>query len=807
MTQLRFVLLATFLISSAAIGYEILLMRLLSIVQWHHFAYMIISLALLGYGASGTVIALGRRVLEPRFALVFATSGLLFSVTMVACFAIGQRVPFNALEVVWNPRQLIYLTGIYLVFFVPFFFAASCVGLALTCLKAHISRIYFFDLLGAGIGAAMIVAALFLLSPQNALRLLAVLALAASVLMSPAVPLLIRKRLMLAQGVCLAVLLFGLPQSWLDFRISPFKGLSQALQVIDTKVLAQYSNPLGLVTVVESPTIPFRDAPGLSLNTQSEPPEQLAIFTDADAMSVITRYDGNLESLAYMDDVTAALPYQLLDGPRVLILGAGGGTDVLSALYHGAREIDAVELNPLMRKLVGETYADFAGHLYEDDRVNVHAGEARGFVTRQSGHYDLIQIALLDSFSASGSGVQTLNESYLYTIEGVEEYLRHLEPGGMLAITRWLRIPPRDSLKLFATAVEALRRTGVDAPGRQLALIRSWNTSTLLVRNGEFTAQEIGSIREFSRSRSFDTAFYPSMPAGEANRYNILAEAYIFEGATALLSDRAGDFIERYKFDITPATDNRPYFFHYFKWSSLPETFALRKRGGAGLIEWGYLILIATLAQALVAGVVLILVPLLLRKRDEQGGRRARMGSYFFVLGFAFMFVEMAFIQKFILFLSHPLYSVAVVLSGFLVFAGMGSGYSTRLVQRFDGGKYSSVTIVVAAISGITLIYVLLLPELFARFVGLPDALKVSLALFLIAPLAFCMGMPFPIGLNRLAEEAADFIPWAWGLNGFASVVSVSLATLLAIEFGFTAVVLLALGLYISAAALIKSKL
>jgi hypothetical protein len=477
---------------------------------------------------------------------------------------------------------------------------------------------------------------------------------------------------------------------------------------------------------------------------------------------------------------------------------------VLFALYHGAREIDAVELNPLMRKLVGETYADFAGHLYEDDRVKVHAGEARGFVARQTGSYDLIQVALLDSFSASGSGVQTLNESYLYTIEGIEEYLRHLEPGGMLAITRWLRIPPRDSLKLFATAVEALRRAGVAAPGRQLALIRNWNTSTLLVRNGEFTEQEIGTIQEFSRSRSFDTAFYPSMRAAAANQYNILAEPYIFEGATALLSDRAGDFIERYKFDIRPASDDQPYFFHYFKWSSLPETFALRKRGGAGLIEWGYLILIATLVQALVAGAVLILVPLLLRKRDDPGRSHARIGGYFFVLGFAFMFVEMAFIQKLILFLSHPLYSVAVVLSGFLVFAGMGSGYSKRLMQRFDDGKYSSVTIAVATISGITLIYVLLLPGLFARFVGLPDILKVGLTLFLIAPLAFCMGMPFPIGLSKLAEESADFIPWAWGLNGFASVVSVSLATLLAIEFGFTVVVLLALGLYVSAAALIR---
>jgi SAM-dependent methyltransferase len=806
-TSPHYVFPAVFFVSSAAIGYEILLMRLLSIVQWHHFAYMIISLALLGYGVSGTLIAIARRFLQPRFELAFAVCGLLFCVTMVLCFALGQRIPFNALDVVWNPRQLIYLSGIYLVFFVPFFFAASCVGLALTCLKTHISRIYLFDLAGAGIGALAIIVVLFLVSPQNALKLLTVLAMSASALMSLAVPLAIRRRLMLAQGAILGILLFLLPQSLLDLRISPFKGLSQALQVVDARVLGEFSNPLGLVTVVESPTIPFRDAPGLSFNAQSEPPDQLALFTDGDAMSVITRYDGDLEPLAYMQDVTAALPYQLLDRPKVLILGAGGGTDVLFALYHGARKIDAVELNPLMTELVGSTYAKFAGNLYDDDRVNVHLGEARGYVAKQDRRYDLIQVALLDSFSASGSGVQTLNESYLYTVEAVLEYLRRLEPGGILAITRWLRIPPRDSLKLFATAAEALMRAGVDAPGQQLALVRSWNTVTLLVRNGEFSNRDIDSIREFSRTRSFDTSFYPAMTESEANRYNVLAEPYLFDGAIALLSDNASDFVERYKFDIRPASDDRPYFFHFFKWGSLPETLTLRKRGGAGLIEWGYLILIATLVQALIAGAVLILLPLTLSKRDWPADTGPRMGSYFFVLGLAFMFVEIAFIQKLILFLSHPLYSVAVVLSGFLVFAGLGSGYSSRLTARFAASKYSAVSIVVAAITAITLIYVLLLPGLFGRLAGLSDVVKVALSLLVIAPLAFCMGMPFPIGLTRLSTEAGGFIPWAWGLNGFASVVSASLATLLAIQFGFSLVVLLALGLYVMAAVLIRNQI
>ncbi|MCZ6912743.1 MAG: SAM-dependent methyltransferase [Proteobacteria bacterium] len=784
----------------AAIGYEILLMRLLSIVQWHHFAYMIISLALLGYGASGTFVALSKRMIIPHFALAFSVGAVLFSVSMIICFALGQRVPFNALEIVWDSRQVLYLLLMYLVFFVPFFFAATCICLAFTCLKEHIARIYFFDLLGAGAGALTIIAALFLMSPQYALRLLAVFALAASALVVSGVASPLRNRLLLAQGGFFIALLLFLPPNWPDFRISQFKGQSQALQVVDTRVLGQYSNPLGLLTVVESPTIPFRDAPGLSLNTQSEPPAQLAIFTDGDAMSVITRFDGNLNSLAYMDDVTAALPYRLLDRPRVLVLGAGGGTDVLFAVYHGARVIDAVELNPLVTKLVGETHADFAGNLYDDDRINVYVDEARSFVTRSADQYDLIQVALLDSFAASGAGVQALSESYLYTVEAIEEYLRHVAPGGMLAITRWLKVPPRDTMKLFATVIEALRREGAAEPGQSIALIRSWNTSTLLVKKGNLSGQEIEIIREFCDINAFDTAFYPSMPASEANRYNVLDRPFLFEGAMALSGYGAAEYFERYKFQIEPATDDKPYFFHFFKWRTLPELLSLRKRGGAGLIEWGYLVLVATLIQAILAGALLILFPLCVIKRNWPSGAGKRMGAYFFILGLAFLFVEMAFIQKLVLFLGHPLYSVAVVLSGFLTFAGLGSGYSQKLVQRYRGRRLLLVAYAVTGIVSVALVYLFLLPDLFDRLIGQPDAAKIVIALLLIAPLAFCMGMPFPIGLGTVARKAPDFVPWAWGINGYASVVSASLGTLLAIEFGFTVVILLSLGLYVMAA-------
>jgi hypothetical protein len=226
---------------------------------------------------------------------------------------------------------------------------------------------------------------------------------------------------------------------------------------------------------------------------------------------------------------------------------------------------------------------------------------------------------------------------------------------------------------------------------------------------------------------------------------------------------------------------------------------SLRKRGGAGLIEWGYLILVATVVQAVTAGAVLILLPLVRIRRTWPASVGSRMGAYFFLLGLAFLFIEMAFIQKFVLFLSHPLYSVAVVLSGFLIFAGIGSAASARVTGR------SPVSLAVASIAAITLLYVFLLPVVFDQFIGLTDVARIAISMVLIAPLGFCMGMPFPLGLKWLAGRAPDFIPWAWGINGFASVVSAALATLLAIEFGFTFVLLFALVLYATAAMLVRA--
>ena len=797
-------LVAVMLLSSAAMAYEVLLTRLFSVVLWHHFAYMMISVALLGYGAAGTFVAVAQRALVPRFDAVFAGGAALFGATSIAGFALAQRVAFNPLEILWDPGQPLRLLATYGLLFVPFFCAATAICVTFTRFAGEPHRIYSFDILGAAAGSLGILGALFVLPPADALRAVGAAAIAAGVLA------LLRdgerRRPQAAALLALAAFVpLALPAAWISLRPSDYKELSQTLKIDGTRIVAERSSPLSVVTVVESARVPFRHAPGLSLNATTEPPPQLAVFTDGEGMSAVTRYDGRREPLAYLDYVTSALPYHLLQKPRVLVLGAGAGADVLQALHHGVRAIDAVELDPQVVDLVERQLADFSGRPYSEPGVLVHIGEARGFVAARAVRWDLIQVALLDAFGASSAGLYALSESYLYTVEALQEYLSHLEPGGLLAITRWVNLPPRDVLKLFATAVVALEENGVQ-PAQQLALIRGWKTATLLVKNGAFTSADIVALREFCRARSFDVEYFPGIGPEEANRYNVLDRPDFHDGALALLGAGRDDFLERYKFDIRPTTDDRPYFFRFFKWRTLPELMALKERGGLPLLEWGYPVLLATLVQAVAASVLLILLPLgvVARRTAEAAtptGFALRVAVYFLAIGFAFMFVEIAFIQKFLLLLAHPLYAIAVVLCSFLLFAGLGSRYSGRLRARTGAPLRQPVTWAVAAIGALSLFYLIALPGVFRLAMPLPDAFRILLSVALIAPLAFAMGMPFPLGLARTAAGAAPLVPWVWGVNGCASVVAAIVATMLAIHVGFAAVVVLAVLLYALAAA------
>jgi hypothetical protein len=812
--MMRFYFLSVALLAGSIIAYEITLVRLFSIAQWHHFAHMIISLALLGFGASGTAISLTQRWLmgnqwksdevARRFHNTYTICGLLYSISVVGCFVVHQYVPFNPLMLVWQPSQVLSIFVLYLILSLPFFFGAACIGLALLRFAGNVNRLYFFDLFGSGIGALGIIVTMYLIPPAQNLTLISAVGFCA-VLIANWESWKTRqwRRIVPITGLAAAFIGYLLFNP-ISIKISPYKGLSSTLNFPDAQILNERHSPFGLLHVVRSGLI--RAVPGLSLNAQQPVQPQLGIFTDADGMTAITDFRGDLSKLGYLGDTTSAVAYHLIELPHVLVLGAGGGGDVLNALYHGAVSVDAVELNPQVLELVAKEHKDFAGHIYGPDSpypVQVHVAEARGFVRATTKRYDLIQIALLDSVSASAAGTHALSESYLYTVEAFTDLYQHLTPGGIISITRWLKTPPRDMIRLFGTAVVALEQSDGAVPAQQLAMIRGWRTGTLLIKKGTFNAADRAAIQNFCRERSFDLAYYPQMPEVEANRYNQLAEPIFFRAAQAILSNDRKQFYEGYPFNIRPTTDNRPYFFQFLRFDSLVQMVRTVGRSAIPFIEWGYLLLIATLIQAVLAGVVLILIPLFFLRREDTSSitHNSRFTNwqvfvYFLSLGVGFMFIEMSFIQKFLLLLANPTYAVAVVLCAFLLFAGLGSLFSLKL-RAIGKLRQPPIAVAIGMLSVIALVYLQLLPPIFHRFLASSDVLKIAVSIGLIAPLAFFMGMPFPLGIDWLQRHHPHLIAWAWGINGYASVVSAILATCLAIAFGFNIVILLAVGIYL----------
>ena len=785
------------LVSAMALSYEILLMRLFSIVQYHHFAYMVISIGLLGYGASGTFLVFFRQRFLHRFPAALIGNIVLFGITAVACYLGGQHLLFNPDELFWDNRQWLKLFALYLLLALPFFFAANCIALAFSRFRQSISAIYAADLFGAGLGSGVIIGLLFVFFAHKVLLLLGSMIFvtgAAAWLELHQKP---RWPALLFIGAAAFPSL--LPAAWTELAVSPYKGLSQQMRIHGSRIVEEKSSPLALLTVVENSVVPFRYAPGLSLTAESEPPAQMGIFMDGDSLNVITRFPENITDLAYLDKLATALPYHLHKPQHILILGAGGGADILQSLYFKAANITAVELNPQVVQLVRKR-SEFSGNLLDRKNVRLHIGEARSFVSGSSREFDLIQVPMLDSYSGSAAGLYALNENYLYTVEAVKEYINHLAPAGYLGMSRWVKLPPRDSLKLFATAVEALKKLGIEAYASHLVMIRSWQSAFLLVKKRPFSLEEISLVQNFCRERLFDLVYYPGMERQEANRFNILHQPYFYDGAVSLLGEDAAGFTARYKFNILPGTDDRPYFANYFKWQTLPEILKLRGQGGMVLLESGYLVLVITLLQAIAASLVLVLLPVLARPNGsapETGWSRARIAAYFLAIGLGFLFLEIAFIQKFILYLGHPLYAAAVVLAVFLVFAGIGSQYGQA--------KQIDVKWPVAFIIILGTVDLLMANFLFDAFNWLPVFMKIVVAVLMLGPLAFCMGMPFPLALTEVGADVPDQIPWAWAVNGCASVIAAVLATLLAVHFGFTAVVLAALVLYGLAASVFAS--
>ncbi|MBI5166596.1 MAG: SAM-dependent methyltransferase [candidate division NC10 bacterium] len=777
------------LLSTATLALEVSLTRIFSVSLWYHFAFLVISLALLGFGASGSLLALCPALSRGELHRWLSDLSAAFAASLLFAYLLILALPLDPYLLFWDRLQLLFLFIYYLAWGVPFLAAGCALGLALTRLSREAGRIYASNLVGSAIGCLALVLAVPLFGGPGVLLLSALLALLASLSFGFRLSRLRLVALTLPSLALLFILLYFSPR--LPLPISEYKGLRTTLTLPDARILFTEWSTVSRVDVIESRYL--RLAPGLSLLFRGEIPPQLGLAIDGEGLSPITRFDGDVGTLAFTDYLSSSLTYHLKEGPKVLILGPGGGLDILAALYHRARAIVAVELDPSVAKAVGERFTAFAGGLYRLPHVRVKVAEGRSFIRRGTERYDIIQISLLDSFAATAAGVSSLNENYLYTVEALQDYYTRLEPGGILSITRWLRLPPRDEVRIFATALTALEELGLPRPREHLAFIRSWSSATILLKRDPFTPYELQKIRRFSEERGFDLVYLPDLRPEELNRFNRLEEPYYNQVVKKLLDKEGrGEFYRNYLFDIEPAIDDKPFFFHFFKWKSLGFLLTSLGRQHLPLGEWGYLVLLAALAQALLASSLLVLLPLMFRRGLPHGGARALL--YFAALGLGFIFIEIALIQKFVLFLGHPTYALTVILFSLLLFSGIGSYLSGILPIR----PWRRVSAAIAGISLLTLVYLWALPLLFRTLIGEDLPWRVLLAVLLLGPLGLLMGVPFPSGIEILGRDSPGLIPWAWGINGSASVIASILAILIAVSWGFRAVLALAALIYLA---------
>lgn len=777
------------------IAYQIALMRILSISQWHHFAYMIISMAMLGFGASGVLLTIVQQRLRGHETFWLNAAALLLPPAMVGCYLLSQHVPFEVYRLVSEPRQLLYLVALYLVLAIPFFLASTCITLSFLLRPGQIGLLYCVNMLGSGLGAAGTVGLLYWAHPKTLPVALALVAAAAHWLLVR------RARWGVVRGygllLVIAFVAYACPQ---PIRVSEYKALSYALRLPGAEVVVARWSPLSVATAVKSEQI--RETPGqignYPMGTFGPLPSQIGLYFDAGAISVVNDFSHHaLEPFTYLDYVTSASAYRLVEHPRVLIIGPGGGTDILGALWHGAEHVTGVEVDPSVPALMESEFDHFSGGLYERPDVTIARAEGRGFLQAHEDVFDVIQLPLFGSFTAVAAGVYALNESYLYTTEALGLYLRRLSPRGVLAMHCWLKAPPCDAIKLFATAVEACEREGIEHAGQHLVFVRSWNNATILVTRSPLTEGQVSSVRSFCRERNFDLAYCPGLAAQESNVFTVLEKDVYFESAKALLSSERNAFYDAYPFYVRPATDNSPYFFRFFKWRTLPELVQGMGLAWMPFVEWGYVTLVAALVQSVIVSIVLIVVPVIgLTRKVSMPRGRGGVVMYFAALGVAYMFLEIAFIQKFMLFLAYPVYAVAGVLTAFLVFSGLGSYCAGRCAQA----AVTRLHAVVIAIVALATFCLLTLTSIFPAAASWSDAAKLVLTVVLLAPLAFCMGIPFPTGLQLVSNRAAALVPWAWGINGCASVAGATLATFTAIHLGFRVVVLAALVCYTGAA-------
>lgn len=896
MSRMTGVHLGIFLLAGSILLLEVALTRVFAIMLWHHLAYMVIAVAMLGFGAAGSLLTL--RGTAPRAGIPAAPLSILASscgLSALAALALATRIPIDTLALWQEKLNLLWLALLYAVLFVPFLLGGAAIGLALSRLAAHVNRLYFFDLLGSALGGGASVwllrgfgsAATVLLAGATAILAGAAFATAGS-------PRLRRAALapgLLAAGVGAAAV-GSLPGLVPEVPYAPGKEFARDL--VPGESVRLFSST---AEVEVGPSAPQLAIIGGNFGAaDSTATRGRLVGQDGTAPTMLFENAADLAAFPFLDDSQPGSVYvaRAASGagpPRVLVIGVGGGIDVMIALQQGASAVTAVEINGAMVEMVEEEFSDYLGGLFLPgdhplaDRISLVHGEGRAFVRRHPERWDVIQLAGVDSFTALNTGAYTLSESYLYTVEAVKDFYERLAEGGTLSFSRFIMRPPRkprETLRLAHIAFTALRELGVADPASRIAVFQGHGWASTLVKRGRFGAAEMDALREFARRQGFwGLVFDPLHPAGgpfppsvrfdrrahtglvrsvesgglpglEPVHVAALEAAYrdlreerdadawaridalvasvpgggqelarrirrllVGQAERSAQEDEAfhrnrsyfatllrGDdseqraFVEGYDYDLSPSRDDAPFFFNYYRYGGL--------LGGEGAARgWespyhpdypvGHLVLLASLVQITALAALLILLPLRrLARRGVATPGAGRVFLYFAALGTGFMFVEIALMQKLVLFLGHPTYAVTVVLSSLLAFAGVGSLLSARLGAPSRGALRVLLLAVPLLVVAEAAMAELVLPGL----LGWPFPGRVVLVVAGLAPLGAALGMPFPLGVRLLEQRAPHLVPWAWASNAFLSVFASIFCIVLAMAVGFSVVLIVGAAVY-----------
>jgi spermidine synthase len=814
-------LLALFLISIADISYELFVMRIFSVGGWSNFGSLVISTALLGIGLSGIIITFLEKWVSDHAGPIMSACAISLPLLMAGAVMVAQLVPFNPVFLASDSRQLWFIGAYYIIYGIPFFVIAAFTGVAFIALRDEIRKVYFWNMAGSGLGGFFIIIFMFFLPPRY--LILPILGLSILAALFAAVECEAETRVFRFSWLRLTALLVSSLGAvfctvfWGDIRISDFKAISYVRKYPDSLLVHHSYGPGGEYHVYASRYFHF--APGLSDNAALRIPHMPSqvywgLFVDGSGPIGVM---GSLreDEQAYMDYLPMAAPYTMLDKPDVLLVNLSGGINAQIARYKGAQRIDIAEPSPEMISLLREdpNLIRFTGNLLNSSQIAVNRGEGRSWCREHAGEYNLVEISLVDSIGLSDSGGYPVQEDFKYSVEAFKEYFSSLKSGGVLSVTVWDKLnPPRNVLKLLNTIISAMRESGIPEPEKSLYSFGLFmSTSTILVKNGAFTEEELYKLNSFVHASSFELLYVPETELPQRN-IDILMGAYLhhFEGretATVesftnadmyraaipvFFAGNAGAIEDQYIFDIRPIRDERPYYSGFLKLRNLPMYLDQMEDISE---EWGYLLLLGMLVQACIFGFIVIIIPVAGCRRSLFKNPGATVGVIFYYagLGLGYMLIEIYLIQRLGIFLSNPTYSSSIVITVMLIFSALGN-LASGPVKRFR----SFVTpLACALVAGGLLFYILALDGFLAPYHSASLFTRIRVSLLIIAPVAFFMGIPYPTGLDTLQQNRPHLLPWAWGMNGGLSVAGSALARILSVSSGFPVLLAVGMGVYL----------